>query len=167
MNTQNLTSICMQDECNAMPSWQPNFLDFEKRFYFNSIPFLMFSYHLSVSHLFQLKSSSRDGCKFDRSRSHPHSHSHCSFAPKGRHVANAFAPQVSKYDVSKKMSATVTEAEVSLTNNQCIILNCVMRWQFTIHSFSGPLSVSNIHLRVHILNGSWWSHTWYLFVYCK
>mmetsp|Transcript_2902 Transcript_2902/g.4258 ORF Transcript_2902/g.4258 Transcript_2902/m.4258 type:complete len:816 (+) Transcript_2902:84-2531(+) len=35
------------------------------------------------------------------------------FAPKGRHVANAFAPQVSKYDVSKKMSATATEAEAT------------------------------------------------------
>jgi TPP-dependent pyruvate/acetoin dehydrogenase alpha subunit len=37
-----------------------------------------------------------------------------SFAPKGRQVAtNAFAPRVAKYDVSKKMVATVAETETA------------------------------------------------------
>ncbi len=38
-----------------------------------------------------------------------------SFAPKGRSLTKAFSPNVAKYDISRKMSSTATEAEVSVT----------------------------------------------------
>lgn len=43
-----------------------------------------------------------------------------SFAPKGRTLTKALSPNVAKYDISRKMSSTATEAEVSVTHKYCL-----------------------------------------------